>query len=199
MHPLLRRNRGLKRTPPNHCHAAVPIGTALACALALLCLAVSPSLAANGDCGQPVSSGSSPMANDCGYILKVAVGSKPCDACVCDVNGSASSTTVDALICLKKAVGQPVTLACPSCVVTTTTTVSADKPSTTSTSTTSTTTTIPVRCNDNGDCSGLQSGFRCNPNSDTCEKPCTRNADCHGIYDECNKSTGYCQEKLLLF
>jgi hypothetical protein len=141
------------------------------------------SLAAQGDCGQPLSSGTKPNTSDCSYILKAAVGSKPCDLCVCDVNHQSGISTVDALICLKRAVGQNVVLSFNT---------------TTSTSTTSSTTTIPVRCSGNSDCSDLPSGFRCNPNTDTCEKPCTKDTDCHDFY-ECNKTTGYCQEPPLLF
>jgi hypothetical protein len=151
--------------------------------------------AANGDCGQPLSSGSGPNASDCGYILKSAVGQAECDLCVCDINGNGKLNTTDALVCLKKAVGQGVALDCPACGPTTT---GGSGATTTSTSTTSTTTTIPVRCQSEGDCSALPDPFRCNPNNETCEKPCTKNTDCHDFY-ECNTTTGYCQEPALIF
>ena len=151
-----------------------------------------PALAAQGDCSQPVSSGTTPNTSDCSFVLRAAVGTKTCALCVCDVNSSSSLTTVDALICLKKAVGQSVTIDCVPCGPTTTT------PSTTSTSTTSTTTTIPVRCDSNSDCGALPDTFRCNPNTDTCEKPCTKTADCKDFY-ECNTTTGYCQQPALLY
>ena len=35
---------------------------------------VRPSIAANGDCAQPVSTGSGPTASDCLFILRAAVG-----------------------------------------------------------------------------------------------------------------------------
>ncbi len=152
--------------------------------------------AAKGDCAQPISTGNSPTTTDCGFVLRASVGSVSCAPCVCDVNGSGSQTTSDALVCLKRAVGQAASLDCPPCEKVTTTTVSGA--STTSTSTTSTTTTIPVRCSGNGDCSALPPEFRCNPNTETCEKPCTRNADCKDFY-LCNKTTQYCEEPALLF
>lgn len=170
---------------------------ASACALAVLVglAAAGVATAAKGDCGQPVSTDSGPNASDCSAVLKASVGSAVCAECICDINGSASLTTTDALLCLKKAVGQNVALKCPPCNDVTTTTLPdiGGGPSTTSTSTTSTTTTLPVRCSSESDCDDLPSAFRCNPNTDTCEKPCTRNTDCKDFY-ECNKVTGYCQE-----
>lgn len=171
------------------------LGSALAVALALLA-ASSDALAGQGDCAQPQSTGSTPTATDCGFVLKASVGSFVCPLCICDVNNSAGLTTVDALFCLKKAVGQNVPLSCPPCDVVTTTTISGN--STTSTSTTSTSTTIPVNCSSNADCSQLPDDFRCNPNTGTCETPCTRTRDCKDFY-ECNKTTGYCEEPALLF
>jgi hypothetical protein len=74
-------------------------------------------------CGQPVTTGQTPSASDCLFVLRAAVGLATCDpACICDVNADGSRTAVDALICLKKAVGQDVTLACACTSVTTTTT-----------------------------------------------------------------------------
>ena len=172
---------------------------AAAYALVALLAAPSVSAAANGDCGQPVSNGTKPSATDCSFILRTAVGSGTCEFCVCDVNGSSSLNTTDALQCLKVAVGQDVDLDCPPCGdVTTTTVEQGTGESTTSTSTTSTTTTIPVRCSSESDCSALPEEFRCNPNTETCERPCTRNADCKDFY-VCNKTTQYCEEPTLLF
>jgi hypothetical protein len=86
-----------------------------------------------GGCSRPVTTGASPTASDCLFVLRTAVGSETCSPeCVCDVNGDGSSTAVDALVCLKKAVGQDVTLGCECPIVTTTTT-----------STTTTSTTLP--------------------------------------------------------
>lgn len=159
--------------------------------------------AGQGDCGQPVSTGSAPTAADCVFVLKAAIGNGVCAMCVCDIDNNGSKSTADALRCLKKAVGQNIPLACPSCSGPTTTTTTIKAPpesstSTTSTSTTSTTTTIPVKCSSLSDCSALPAGYRCNPNTDTCEKPCTRNTDCKDFY-ECNKTTKYCQSPSLLF
>jgi hypothetical protein len=169
-----------------------------AAALAMLLGSGTPAPAAQGDCGQPLSSGSGPTVTDCVAVLKAALGSFQCAICVCDVNGSGSLTALDALQCLKKSVGQNVALSCPSCTTTTTTTTTT-KPkgdsstSTTSTSTSSTTSTLPVLCVGQNDCLDLPEGFRCNPNTGTCEKPCTRNTQCKDFY-VCDRPTGYCVE-----
>jgi hypothetical protein len=79
----------------------------------LVVLSSSPLHAAQGDCGQPVSSGAQPTASDCLRILRVSVGSDTCArACICDTNGIGGTTASDALVCLKKAVGQDVDLGC---------------------------------------------------------------------------------------
>lgn len=165
--------------------------------MALLALTGSAAMAAKGDCAQPLSSGTGPNSSDCSFVLKASVGTMACEPCVCDVNGNASLTSSDALLCLQRAVGQNVNLDCPPCDGVTTTTIYSG-PSTTSTSTTSTTTTIPVRCSGNGDCAALPQGFRCNPNTETCETPCTKNIDCKDFY-RCNTTTQYCEEPALLF
>jgi hypothetical protein len=92
-------------------------------------------------CAQPVTSGANPTASDCLYILKTAVGSQTCaPECVCAPKGTLPTTAVDALLCLKKAVGQGVTLNCPC----TGTTVTTSPTSTTTTITTPTTTSTPT-------------------------------------------------------
>ncbi|HYB98528.1 MAG TPA: hypothetical protein VEC57_05270 [Candidatus Limnocylindrales bacterium] len=76
---------------------------------------VTPAIAANGDCGQPVSSGNKPVAGDCLAILKEAVGQNTqCDAkpCICDVNGNGLVQASDALHCLRFAVGGQPPLQC---------------------------------------------------------------------------------------
>ncbi|HEY2776087.1 MAG TPA: hypothetical protein VGK20_18750 [Candidatus Binatia bacterium] len=78
--------------------------------------------AAKGDCGQPSSSGASPVSSDALTILKSSVGQPTaCDdspsKCDCDVNNSNTVTASDALLDLKKAVGQDVTLTCSCSVV----------------------------------------------------------------------------------
>ena len=54
------------------------------------------------------------------FRLETAVGAETCTPeCICDVNAAAGVTATDALVCLKKAVGQDVTLDCGSaCPVT---------------------------------------------------------------------------------
>lgn len=65
-------------------------------------------------CGQPLTSGVKPLASDCLFILRAAVKSATCDpTCQCDTNGDQKITAPDALLCLKKAVGQNIQLNCP--------------------------------------------------------------------------------------
>jgi hypothetical protein len=73
------------------------------------------SFAAMGDCGQPASGGSSPVATDALFILGAAVAVQTCELCVCDVNDDTAITATDALTTLAAAVGQPIVLDCPSC------------------------------------------------------------------------------------
>lgn len=70
-------------------------------------------------CGQPATSGDDPTVVDCLTILKAGVGTATCTPeCICDVNASGAITASDALLCLRKAVGQDVVLDCgPDCVV----------------------------------------------------------------------------------
>jgi hypothetical protein len=90
-------------------------------------------------CSQPNTSGPTPMASDCLFILRTAIGSSTCaPACICDTDGSGGTTASDALLCLNKAAGENVTLACPCDVATTTT------QATTTSTILSTTTTLPV-------------------------------------------------------
>ncbi|MFQ5478745.1 MAG: hypothetical protein ACE5E4_09020 [Candidatus Binatia bacterium] len=93
-------------------------GLVLAGTVALL-VVLAPSAevgAAAGDCGIPSSGSTTPMASDALFILKEAVAPvKSCDLCVCDVNSDGGISAVDALIVLKKAVGQSVSLACVAC------------------------------------------------------------------------------------
>jgi hypothetical protein len=104
-------------------------------------LAATPrvSLAAKGDCGQPVSNGANPVATDCLFILQAAVGSQTCEpTCICDVNGSSGNPNAsDALVCLNAATGVPGLLNCD-CPNDTTTTLGG----TTTTTLGGTTTTL---------------------------------------------------------
>lgn len=89
-------------------------------------------------CAQPLSTGAQPTASDCLFILKAAIGSETClPACICAPKGTLPATATDALLCLQRAVGQPLELNCPCSQVTTSTTTD---PTTTTTTTTSTTT-----------------------------------------------------------
>lgn len=85
-----------------------------------------------GDCGQPITTGSAPTASDALYVLRAAVGIASCSASVCDTDGSCVVTAGDALRLLGFVTGQDYELTCDLCGA-----------STTSTSTTSTSTTTP--------------------------------------------------------
>jgi hypothetical protein len=97
-------------------------------------------------CSQPVTGGSEPgpKASDCLFILRTAVGSSTCEpACICNTSGSGGTTASDALICLKKAVGQDIELNCL-CGSSTTLATSTTTPSTTATTVLPTTTTVTL-------------------------------------------------------
>jgi hypothetical protein len=79
--------------------------------------------AAQGDCIQPVSTGPVPTVGDCLYILRAAVHLESCSpTCICAPKGTLPATAADALVCLKKVVGQQVALDCPCAGGSTTTT-----------------------------------------------------------------------------
>jgi hypothetical protein len=99
-----------------------------------------PASAAQGDCAQPASTGAAPSVTDCLYILRTAVGTVECEPeCVCAPKGSLPATALDALLCLKTAVGQSIALNCPCGAVTTTTTTTGNETTTTTTGATTTT------------------------------------------------------------
>jgi len=110
----------------------------VAAAFAFLLVGAYAASAAQGDCAQPVSMGAGPVASDCLFLLNVAVGLQTCtpQPCVCDPTGDGNATASDALVCLRKAVGDSVALACP-CATTTTTTVPV----------------VPADCTNDGNCS----------------------------------------------
>jgi cytochrome c5 len=90
-------------------------------------------------CAQPRSSGALPTASDCLFILRSALGSSSCSpSCMCAPKGTLPVTATDALICLKRAIGQPIALHC-GCGGETTTTLPV-----TTTTVEPTTTTLPV-------------------------------------------------------
>jgi hypothetical protein len=86
-------------------------------------LAASPGVApaAQYDCGQPQSTGDSPLTSDALAVLRAAVGQSVANCtgiyfCVCDVDNNGTILTADALRVLRAAVGQVVTLNCgPNC------------------------------------------------------------------------------------
>ena len=83
--------------------------------------------AAQGDCGQPLSSGGGPVASDCLFILNAAVGLQSCETSVCDLAGGSGGgdcriTASDALHCLTYIVGTVESLDCRPCGESTTTT-----------------------------------------------------------------------------
>ena len=101
-----------------HPSIAHDVGHISSVAALSIILVVSSAHAKMGDCGQPTnnSSGDTPLASDALNILSASVGLLPCHPAVCDVNASGGTvTTNDALLVLKKAVAQLVTLTCPAC------------------------------------------------------------------------------------
>ena len=82
---------------------------------ALLAVSASTSFAALGDCGQPSSNGTEPVASDALFILQAAVEIEECDVCICDVNSNGAISATDALIVLQAAVDIDVTLDCIPC------------------------------------------------------------------------------------
>ena len=66
-------------------------------------------------CSQPVSSGPTPVATDCLFILQAAVGTQTCSPeCVCAPTGTLPVKATDALLCLRHSVGdESVPLQCP--------------------------------------------------------------------------------------
>lgn len=65
-------------------------------------------------CGIPTKvDGEIPKTGDALFALRAAVKTARCDLAVCDVNSSKSITTSDALLILKRAVGQAIVLSCP--------------------------------------------------------------------------------------
>lgn len=123
----------MKTSRLGHGSCSLGLVSAALALVAMLQAGVDNAQAANGDCGQPVSNGGAPLTSDALFVLKTAVAAKTCDLCVCDVNNSGGISATDALVDLKKAVGQQVDLNCPACVAV-------------STSTTSTSTTTLAGC-----------------------------------------------------
>jgi hypothetical protein len=75
--------------------------------------AASTSWAAKGDCGQPITNGSNPVATDALGVLRAAVGLLACMPSVCDVDSNGSIAAGDALRVLRFSVGHAVALNCP--------------------------------------------------------------------------------------
>jgi cysteine-rich repeat protein len=65
-------------------------------------------------CGVPTSTTeTTPRTSDALFVLKAGVGSESCDLEVCDINDNGAVNATDALQVLRAAVGQNVTLNCP--------------------------------------------------------------------------------------
>jgi len=71
--------------------------------------------AAQGDCGQPISSGDVPTPTDTLFVLRTAVGLETCSNCVCDYDGSGAVVATDALLLLNVNTGVMLTPDCPVC------------------------------------------------------------------------------------
>ena len=86
--------------------------------------------AAQGDCGQPVSDGVSPVSADCLFIIQASLDLQTCSpGCICDVNAMGGITATDALLCLQVSVGQDgAELACDCSGTTTTSTTTTTLP-----------------------------------------------------------------------
>lgn len=85
-------------------------------AFSLLALTLSPFTAAASTCAQPVSEGESQAsARDALFVLRAAVDLEGCRLCICDVDGSGSTNSSDALLSLRNAVGLDIELACRAC------------------------------------------------------------------------------------
>ncbi len=67
-------------------------------------------------CGDPVNP-VGVLSSDALIVLRAAVGSEPCDDCICDVDRSGVVVSSDALAVLRRAVGQDVVLQCGCCPV----------------------------------------------------------------------------------
>lgn len=104
----------------------------------------SRTLAAQGDCSQPLSNGDSPVSTDCLFILNAAVSLVTCSpTCICAPSGELPASATDALVCLRKAVGQDVPLSCPCGGGGSTSTTSSTRIETTTTLFNTTTTILP--------------------------------------------------------
>ena len=118
----------------------------------------SPVVAAQCDCGQPITSGGSPTATDCLAILRIAVGLSSCSPCpaeACAPGGSLPTTATDALACLRAATGTAGHLNCPNQVTTTS-------------STTTTTSPVGSLCDDLSGQWAVQYEEECTPDSTDC-------------------------------
>ncbi|TFH20664.1 MAG: hypothetical protein E4H03_11875 [Myxococcales bacterium] len=98
------------------------------------------SVAGQGDCGQPVSTGASPVSTDALFALRAAVAIVACAPALCDADGDCTVSASDALRILKKAVGEAIELDCGAqCQVTTSSSSSSSSMFGSTSSTTSST------------------------------------------------------------
>jgi len=75
-------------------------------------------------CGDPIGDrfsiagidvGRPPTATDALYLLRAILQNKPCQPCVCDIDGSGDADVIDALRLLKIAAGEDLAMRCPAC------------------------------------------------------------------------------------
>jgi hypothetical protein len=79
---------------------------------------------AEPSCATPVSHGELPIAADCLFILRAAIGAATCiPECACSPTGGETISATDALLCMRAAVGQPFLPACDCPPTTTSTTL----------------------------------------------------------------------------
>lgn len=115
IHSFLRRRRGWILVPVRGMSIrALRRAWQITPALALAAVLVAPDVrAARGDCAQPRSSGSGPVASDCLAILQAGIGLGRClPECACKVRGAVNVMASDAQRCLVASTGDRAVLAC---------------------------------------------------------------------------------------
>jgi len=113
---VIRARTAARRHENTHTRPASAFGFSCASALLLVLVALAtPTFAAQGNCGQPLTTGNTPTATDALFILRTAVGLETCALCVCDVNDDGSTSATDSLLALRASIGIDVELQCPPC------------------------------------------------------------------------------------
>jgi hypothetical protein len=94
------------------------LASTVAVAMASWIVAPAVAVADAGDCLQPKSAGAGAIVSDCLFVLQARSvgGSRECRAsCICDADGDDDIDTLDALVCLRKAVGLDTLPLCGAC------------------------------------------------------------------------------------